>query len=232
VAFVRLDGGYVAVVKASKGGTFHVRDLPAGTYGISYATRGRKGFQAPDVALIPGEILTATIPAAGVITIYSKPRQPGPVTYPFPPGVSTYGCGLNPAGSLTITGDSSPGGRLNFHLDNPLGTQHPGSSTMLLISSRPDPLYPCGTLVPGLGMSGPGAPGEFLVQEGSAMLLFLDGPNWRGTGRPSTISVAIPPRIQWHATAFAQGLFHDPAGPVEWGLTNALQVEIGFHSAR
>jgi hypothetical protein len=73
LAFVRLDGGRVTVVKALASGTFFVRDLPAGTYGICLTTQAQQGFDAPDAVLIPGEILTATIPAAGVITIYSKP---------------------------------------------------------------------------------------------------------------------------------------------------------------
>jgi hypothetical protein len=73
VTFVRLDGGYVTVVKASAGGTFYVRDLPAGRYGIRYTTQAQTGFEAPDAVLIPGQILTATIPLAGAITIYSKP---------------------------------------------------------------------------------------------------------------------------------------------------------------
>jgi len=73
VTFIRPDGGFVTVVLASTGGTFFVRDLPAGTYGICRTTQAQQGFDAPDAVLIPGQILTATIPADGVITIYSKP---------------------------------------------------------------------------------------------------------------------------------------------------------------
>jgi len=51
-----------------------------------------------------------------------------------------------------------------------------------------------------------------------------------GTGRPSTISIAIPQRIELlGAVAYAQGWLRDPAGPVAFGLTNGLRVEIGFH---
>jgi hypothetical protein len=73
VTFIRIDGGFVTVVKASTGGTFFIRDLPAGKYGISFTTQAQQGFDAPDAVLIPGQILTATIPQAGAITIYSKP---------------------------------------------------------------------------------------------------------------------------------------------------------------
>ena len=48
-------------------------DLPAGTYGISFTTQAQQGFDAPEAVLIPGQILTATIPLAGTLTIYAKP---------------------------------------------------------------------------------------------------------------------------------------------------------------
>lgn len=73
VTFIRPDGGFVTVVLATTGGTFFVRDLPAGTYGICHTTQAQPGFVAPDAVLIPGQILTAAIPQPGVITVYSKP---------------------------------------------------------------------------------------------------------------------------------------------------------------
>jgi hypothetical protein len=73
LAFVRTDGGFVTVVKAGAGGTFFVRQLPAGRYGISFTTALQKGFEAPDAVLIPGQILTATIPGPGVLTIAHEP---------------------------------------------------------------------------------------------------------------------------------------------------------------
>jgi hypothetical protein len=231
VTFVRLDGGYVTVVKARKGGTFYIRDLPAGTYGISYTTVLQKGFDAPDAALIPGQILTATIPGPGVITVYSKSTKRDPRTQRrAPAAVTAYGCGTNPTGSLTLTGNNSLGGVLNFHIDNPLGTQHAGSFSGLMLSASPDPHYPCGTSLPRLGMRGRRAPGEVLVQGGRSKLVLAHGPLWMGTGRPATISIAIPARIELLGTvAYAQGWLRDPAGPVGFGLTNGLRVEIGFH---
>jgi len=230
VTFVRLDGGYVTVVKTRTGGTFYVRDLPAGMYGISYTTERQKGFDAPDAALIPGQILTVTIPGPGVITVYSKTSKRDPLTRRLAPAaVTAYGCGTNPSGSLTLTGNNSLGGVLNFHIDNPLGTQLPGSFSGLVISSSPDPHYPCGTPLPRLGMRGPRAPGEVLVRVGRSRIN-ARGPLWMGTGRPSTISIAIPQRIELlGAVAYAQGWLRDPAGPVAFGLTNGLRVEIGFH---
>jgi O-glycosyl hydrolase len=230
VTFVRRDGGYVTVVQARMGGTFHVRDLPAGTYGISFTTELQKGLDAPDVTLIPGQILTATIPGPGVLTVHSKsPRRTHPEPVPEPARVTTYGCGTNPAGSLTLTGDASPGGTVHFHVDNPLGTQLPGSASVLLISAAPDPSYPCGTLLPGRGMSGPGAPGELLVQGGPSKLFHGRGPTWLGTGQPATLSIPIPARVQMiGAVGYAQGWLRDPVGPVRWGFTNGLRVEIGL----
>lgn len=73
LAFVDPSGHYTIVVKASAGGSFTVQDLPAGRYGIEYATSTQDGVNAPDVTLAAGKALPASIPSAGVITIYWKP---------------------------------------------------------------------------------------------------------------------------------------------------------------
>ena len=78
VAFVNADGRYVVVVKASAGGSFTVRNLPAGTYGIFYTT-GPDGLTVsnydvnlPDQAVSAGRALTTSIPNTGVVTVYAK----------------------------------------------------------------------------------------------------------------------------------------------------------------
>jgi O-glycosyl hydrolase len=73
LAFIDAAGHYVVVVKASSGGTFTVQDLPAGRYGVVYTTSSQDGVAAPDVALGAGKALSASIPSAGVVTIYWKP---------------------------------------------------------------------------------------------------------------------------------------------------------------
>lgn len=72
VAFRNPNGRVTVVVKASAGGTFDVRHLPAGTYGVFYTTASQADVRSPDVTIGAGASLTASIPAAGVITIHGR----------------------------------------------------------------------------------------------------------------------------------------------------------------
>jgi hypothetical protein len=72
LAFINQNGKYVVVVKASAGGTFNVKGLPAGTYGIKYTTASQYDTDRPDVTISGGQNLPANIPAAGVITVYAR----------------------------------------------------------------------------------------------------------------------------------------------------------------
>lgn len=71
LAFVNLNGTHVVVVNALNAGSFEVRGLPEGTYGISYATSEASG--DAEQTIVSGQSVTASIPAAGVITIYGTP---------------------------------------------------------------------------------------------------------------------------------------------------------------
>ncbi len=72
LAFRNTDGGFVVVVKASAGGSFQVHQLPAGRYGLKYTTDAQYGVDLPDVTIAAGAPLAASIPTAGVITIYHR----------------------------------------------------------------------------------------------------------------------------------------------------------------
>lgn len=72
VAFVHPTRGYTVVVNASAGGAFTVSGLPAGTYGVAYTTASATGVEAAPVTLAAGAHLQASIPAAGVITIFRQ----------------------------------------------------------------------------------------------------------------------------------------------------------------
>lgn len=72
LAFINTNGKYVVVVQALTGGTFNVSGLPAGAYGIKYTTASQYNIDSTDVTLTPGQPLTTSIPAAGVITIYAR----------------------------------------------------------------------------------------------------------------------------------------------------------------
>lgn len=70
LAFKNADGRQVVVVKASSGGSFQIHGLSAGTYGIKYTTAKEYDVDEPAVTVSSRELLSASIPDAGVITIY------------------------------------------------------------------------------------------------------------------------------------------------------------------
>ena len=72
VAFINANGRYVVVVSASSAQGFTIGGLPGGTYGVSYTTNSQANIDQADVTVAGGSLLSATIPAAGVITIYGK----------------------------------------------------------------------------------------------------------------------------------------------------------------
>jgi len=72
VAFINPSGGQVVVVKATGAASFTVGGLAAGTYGISSATAAAWGVTAPDQTITAGQTVTASLPGAGVLTIYRK----------------------------------------------------------------------------------------------------------------------------------------------------------------
>jgi hypothetical protein len=72
VAFINPDGDHVVVVKATAGGSFTVQGLPAARYGVKYTTAAEFDVDLPDVNLGAGETLSASIPAAGAVTIFER----------------------------------------------------------------------------------------------------------------------------------------------------------------
>lgn len=72
LAFRNPSGAVVVVVRASSGGSFRVQGLPAGAYVREYTTVRETAVALPDVILREGGTLEATLPAAGVMTIYSR----------------------------------------------------------------------------------------------------------------------------------------------------------------
>jgi hypothetical protein len=151
-----------------------------------------------------------------------------------PPGsYALYGCGTNPAGSMSVlAGTPQVGTTLVLGVDNPLGTQAAGALPLVALASAPDPAHPCGTPVAGLGMAGAGALGELLVSVAPPNpLLWLGGAAWSGPGAPAPVAIAIPadPALAGR-TFYAQGVLVDPAaapGGVRFGLTEAIELALG-----
>ncbi len=146
-----------------------------------------------------------------------------------PEGTVASGCGVNPAGSMTLlAGSPVIGTTMTFGIDNPLGTQAPGSVPILAISLGGYPSFPCGVQVPGLGMNGTG---ELLIRTGAFLIRpLLVGSLWSGPGNPAPVDFPIPfvPSIVGYALD-VQGMLFDPSGSaVKFGLTDGYRLTFGF----
>ena len=143
--------------------------------------------------------------------------------------VETYGCGVNPVGSLTlVSGQPAIGSVLVFGVDNPTGGQTPGSISILALALAPDFKFPCGTLIPGWGMGGPGAVGELLVSTlPGALLPPFVGPAWTGPGSPAQIPFGLPLDCAIAgADLYFQGVIFDPFSATGIGLSEGLHLQV------
>ncbi len=149
------------------------------------------------------------------------------------PDVVTYGCGLNPAGSLVhLGGEASLGSVVTLGVDNPVGTQAPGSLPFLGLAFAANPAGPpCGTPLPGYGMAGGGSPGELLISLAAPNpFQVLAGAPWAGPGSPSVFALPIPSSATLIGlSVFAQGILLDftPGAHVPVGLAGAAELRIG-----
>ena len=70
VAFKNPNGTHVVVVQADRAGTIKVSGLPAGDYETQYTTATETAVNVQAGKLAPGGVLTARLPARGVVTVY------------------------------------------------------------------------------------------------------------------------------------------------------------------
>jgi len=180
----------------------------AGTFTVSLVTAGPSG--------------SATKTAASLVTVVD-PAASGAVT--------PMGCGINPPGSFQIlSGAARIGTTLVIGLDNPLGTQNPGAVPYVFASYAADTSFPCGTLRPGLGMGGPLADGELLLDPSAPLARVVNGAPWAGPGLPAPVSFRIPNnRSLIGAQLYLQGRLIDntPGAPVRIGLTDGVRLTLG-----
>ncbi|MEM7310176.1 MAG: spondin domain-containing protein [Planctomycetota bacterium] len=135
--------------------------------------------------------------------------------------VEPYGCGLNPAGSLTSDEPPHVGELLTFFVDDPTGSMGVPSTPLLAVSALAVPAYPCGILVPGLGMV-PGTDGELLLV---VPPIIESGADWSGS--PVSVSVQVPDTPTMVGTTFiAQGGLLDLAAG-RAGLTQGARCWVG-----
>lgn len=155
------------------------------------------------------------------------------LVYETRPLAATFGCGVNPEGSIAVF-DGAPalGRTVEITIDNPLGTQTAGSWAFLLFSNAPDANYPCGTLLPNFGMSGVGTDGELLIDAFAPNpILTFDGGPWLAPGSPVVLSIPIPPDPLYAGfQVWAQAAIVDPsgtAGAPHFALTDAVELTLG-----
>jgi PKD repeat protein len=145
--------------------------------------------------------------------------------------ITPLGCGVNPAGSFQVlSGAPRLGSTLVFGLDNPLGTQNAGAVPYVFASYTPDALSPCGSLRAGMGMAGPGASGELLLDPTAPLFRKVSGAPWTAPGVPASVSFRIPAsRALLGVSLYLQGRLVDgaPGAPVRLGLTDGVKITIG-----
>lgn len=71
LAWYNTDSTHVVVVKANTGGSVNITGLPSGSYGIFYTTGSEYNRHRTNQTIAFGQILSTSIPSAGVITIYA-----------------------------------------------------------------------------------------------------------------------------------------------------------------
>lgn len=144
-----------------------------------------------------------------------------------------FGGTINPVSSFTLlSGWPGLGRTMTLGVDNPLGTQSPGSLAFVLVSTKPDANFPNGTLIPGMGMAGGGAAGELLIDViNPGPPIVYPGSVWTGPGVHAPVPIDIPDRPNLMGKRFfAQGFLIDPfasSGGVSVGLTRGLELVIG-----
>lgn len=147
-------------------------------------------------------------------------------TVPPPPGpASVYGCGVNPAGTLTVLQEAALGIPLTLELHDP--TSVPGAAFVLAlvgVSFQPDPHYPCGTPLPGWGLGG--TTGELLISVGPSDPLAVFTSVGYSLETTHRVQVQVPCDARFlDETAYAQGILLGIGGAGR-GLTDAVRFRI------
>ena len=83
LAFQNTDNKHVVIVKSANGGSIRISGLPTGTYGIFYTTNSAFNQQLPNQTIGSGQLLSTSIPATGVITVYAVSGTPSATVAPL-----------------------------------------------------------------------------------------------------------------------------------------------------
>jgi len=127
----------------------------------------------------------------------------------LPDGVVKLGCGVNPPTSFRIlSGGPRIGTSITFGIDNPYGTQAPGSTPLIAASWTASPGFPCGIPQSNRGMSAPSTPGESLLA--NPIIWTRQGYPWTGPGNPAAVVYPIPNNTSLLGrTLYVQGRLQD-----------------------
>ncbi len=146
-----------------------------------------------------------------------------------PSAATPFGSGVNPQNSLvTLAGTPSISSTLTLGIDNPTGSQSGPGTGLVFFATQPDSLFPLtgsGTLLSGVGMSGP--IGELLISAFAPNpFLTLIAPGWSGAGAPLPVDLNLPNNKNLVGrTLYLQGaLFADS----RFTLTNGLELYLGL----
>ena len=104
----------------------------------------------------------------------------------------------------------------------------PGALTFLSVASAPDVAFPAGTVVPGFGLSAPGAPGELLLSLSAGFFRTVGPISWGGGDAPPagfTLTLPLVPSLVG-AQLFLQGSLLDISAQPFLGVTNGLAVTL------
>ncbi len=147
----------------------------------------------------------------------------------LPPGVVKLGCGVNPPSSFRIlSGSPRIGTSMTFGVDNPFGTQAPGSVAVISGAWLPNPSFPCGALQPGRGMSAPQTPGELLIA--TPVLWTRRGAAWTAPGDPAAVVYPVPNNASLLGrTLYVQGRLLDGSSgaPIPIGFADGFALTFG-----
>ena len=232
---IKVDGTYTNLTSPAIDAHVHGPAAVGSEAGILVpltVSGGITGTFSGNGTLLPSEV-TALLTGLLYVNVHTSLFTEGEIRAQIVEAGFAQVYGGNPLGSLTFIGGTVKiNNDFTLGIDNPLGTQTPGSFPFLGISTGQDPSYiltGTGTPVPGWGMSGP--TGELLISVGApSPQVVLTGNPWVGAGIPAQIKVHIPNQLPLVGIkVYVQGVLIDPvaSGP-KFGLTNAMELDIGL----
>lgn len=177
--------------------------------GVDFNSSNLESTPHVPIALITGGPFTGTVPL-------------GTFTFRRLHSSQLYGCGVNPAGSLTLMGGAPQIGQtVTYGVHDPTGTMMSPASTRFYGSVGAAPGFPCGITLGRFGL-GPSGMSELLIQLPATVK--QTGPMW--TGAPAPFNVTFPNDVTLaNLTVYAQGLLFDGT---RIGLTEAVEIKIGL----